>query len=262
MKEEKQQLDGGRGAETLDETFKRYACAQIRLFLFAGHDTTSGTMIYAYHLLATNPGCRARLRAEHDAVFGAGTDANRVGDLLSDDPGLLNRLPYTTACVKETLRLYPPASAMRIGDPNLILVGSDGTRYPTAGCNVWNLHLAIQRNPATWPSPHDFVPERWLAGPDDALHPPKGAWRPFEFGPRNCIGQTLALAELKIVLAMSVREFDIQPAYDEWDRLHPTTAVNAALGERAFQVEGGGGGAHAANRYPCRVRVAEGMAKA
>ncbi|OJD40674.1 cytochrome p450 [Diplodia corticola] len=250
-------------ATTLDETFKHYACAQIRLFLFAGHDTTSSTMVYAFHLLATNPDCLTRIRAEHDQVFGAGTSPDRVGDLLSADPNLLNQLTYTTACIKEALRLFPPASAMRVGGPDTVLVGSDGTRYPTAGCSVWGIHLAIQRNPAVFPQPNRFIPDRWLPMtlPGDPLHPAKGAWRPFEFGPRNCVGQTLAMAEIKILLAMTTRAFDFRPAYDEWDRLHPpghlggAGAIRTALGDRAYQVEGGGGGAHAANKYPCRVRM-------
>ncbi|KAL0264058.1 hypothetical protein SLS55_000002 [Diplodia seriata] len=228
----------------LDKSFKHYACAQIRLFLFAGHDTTSSTMVYTLHLLATNPDCLSRIRTEHDEVFGAGTSPDRVGDLLSANPHLLNQLPYTTACIKEALRLFPPASAMRVGGRSTVLTGSDGTRYPTVGCNVWGLHLAIQRNPAAFPQPNAFVPERWLptTKPDDPLHPPKGAWRPFEFGPRNCIGQTLAMAEIKVLLAMAVRQFDFRPAYDEWDGLHPGgRSVKTALGDRAYQVEGGGG---------------------
>ncbi|EOD52149.1 putative afln vera monooxygenase protein [Neofusicoccum parvum UCRNP2] len=238
--------------------FKQYACAQIRLFLFAGHDTTSSTMVYTYHLLATHPDCLSRIRDEHDRVLG--TDTSRAGDLLSSDPTLLNQLPYTTACIKETLRLFPPASSMRVGGTNTILVNDDGTRYPTAGCNVWALHLALQRNPAFFPSANAFVPDRWLAEAGDPLHPVKGGWRPFEFGPRNCIGQTLAMSEIKILLAMTARDLAFRPAYDEWDRLHPGhwNSIKTAMGERAYQVEGGGGGAHAADRYPCRVEMAGG----
>lgn len=240
----------------LDSTFLHYARSQIRLFLFAGHDTTSSAMVYVFHYLSLHPPCLARLRAEHDAVLGA--DRAAVGDVLSAQPTLLNQLPYTTACIREALRLFPPASSLRVGGDDTVLVDEDGTRYPTAGCNVWALHLALQRNPAVWgPTADRFLPERWMVtAPDDPLHPPKGAWRPFEFGPRNCIGQTLAMSELKIVLAMTAREFDFKDAYEEWDRLHPSKHVKTALGDRAYQVEGGGGGSHAANRYPCRVYFA------
>src|SRR5690242_8149482 len=39
----------------LDEHFTRYAIYQIRLFLFAGNDTTSSTIVYVFHLLSKHP---------------------------------------------------------------------------------------------------------------------------------------------------------------------------------------------------------------
>lgn len=46
----------------------------------------------------------------------------------------------------------------------------------------------------------------------------KDAWRPFEKGPRTCIGQELALLEMKIIMVMTLRYFDIKADYEEWDR--------------------------------------------
>ena len=239
--------------KSLDPVFKKAATAQLRLFMIAGHDTTSSTMAYTYYLLYSNPECLLRIRDEHDSVFG--TDISKAGQLLTKDPSLLNRLPYTTAVMKETLRLYPPASSMRIGGIDTVLTDEDGQQYPTANCNIWALHLAIHRNPEFWPQADKFIPDRWLVGPDDTLYPVKGGWRPFEFGPRNCIGQTLATTEIKVLLALTVREFDISHAYDEWDKLYPSGGIKTAMGDRAYQVEGGGGGSHPANKFPCRIVV-------
>lgn len=47
---------------------------------------------------------------------------------------------------------------------------------------------------------------------------PKDSWRPFERGPRACIGQELALLEMKIILAMTLRDYTFKPDYEEWDR--------------------------------------------
>jgi cytochrome P450 len=102
-------------AETLDPTFKRIAVNQIKMFIFAGHDTTSATICYAYHLLSRNPETLAKIRAEHDSVFGK--NAEETAEKICDDPLLLNQLPYTVAVIKETLRLYPPASTVRKGLP-------------------------------------------------------------------------------------------------------------------------------------------------
>lgn len=51
-----------------------------------------------------------------------------------------------------------------------------------------------------------FVPERWLELGAEKI--PAGAWRPFERGPCNCIGQELAMIEARIVIAMTARRFD------------------------------------------------------
>lgn len=237
---------------TLSKEFLDIACAQLRFFVFAGHDTTSSAIIYCYHALSERPDAMQRLRAEHDQVLG---DASTTEDAITENPHLLNQLPYTLAVIKEVLRLWPPASSMRGGKPGVSIVDDDGTSFPTDNCYVWTISLLLHRNPKYWKDPDSFLPERWLVGPEDPLHPIKGAWRPFEFGPRNCIGQTLALTELKVVLAMTARTFDIIPAYDQWDRKHRNNRIKTVEGNRAYQVEGGGGGAHPAERYPCTVTL-------
>ena len=75
----------------------------------------------------------------------------------------------------------------------------------------------------------------------------------MEFGPRSCIGQTLALLELRIALVMTMREFAITPAYDDWDQSHPRDGIKEVNGNRAYQAEKGGGGAHPADGLPCTV---------
>ncbi|KAI9162719.1 putative sterigmatocystin biosynthesis P450 monooxygenase stcS [Paramyrothecium foliicola] len=209
--------------KTLDPVFKKWATIEIRLFLFAGHDSTSSTICYCYYLLQSQPETMDRLRKEHDNVLG--TDFSQTAERICHQPTLINQLPYTTAVIKETLRLFPPASAMRGGFKGVFLQDTKGNRYPTEGANIWVLHSAIQRNPKYWADPFSFRPERWLVGPSDPLYPVKGGWRPFEHGPRNCLGQPLAMLDIKVTLALTIREFDICHAYDEWDHQHPTTKV-------------------------------------
>lgn len=70
------------------------------------------------------------------------------------------------------------------------------------------------RDPDLFPDPDPFRPERFL--PDSPFAPRhKDAWRPFEKGPRDCIGQELAMLEGRIALALAVRYFGFKTAYPE-----------------------------------------------
>jgi hypothetical protein len=214
---------------TMDPTFRATAIDQIKTFIFAGHDTTSSTIAYAFYLLHSNSRCHARMAAELDAVLGPVATAPAT---LTASPHLINNLPYTTAVFKEVLRIFPPASTLRWGGPpSSGLTFTDprtGTTYPLAGCEIWPVSHAIHRNETYFPRPLDFVPERFMPADSpefgefvDSLPgrtPPavhKDSWRPFEKGPRNCIGQELAMLETKVILALSVREFDFRVKFPE-----------------------------------------------
>ncbi len=240
--------------ERLDPEFRAFAIRQIRLFVFAGHDSTSSTICYMFHLLSQSPDALSRLRAEHDSVFGI--DLSATPSLLAEQPHLLNSLPFTNAVIKETMRLFPAATGIRRGAPGADLVDALGNRYPTDNTLIWILHPAMQRSSKYWTRPEEFLPERWLVGPEHELYPAtKGAWRPFEYGPRNCIGQGLVMVEMRVVLVMIGRELDFAPAYDEWDRLHPKKGLCHYRGDRAYQIEEGA--SHPADHYPCRVSISK-----
>lgn len=79
---------------------------------------------------------------------------------------------------------------------------------------MWIVSIAMGRSKRVWgPDVLEFKPERFM--PENADQVPPNAWRAFEKGPRNCIGQELALIEMKVVLAMTLREFEITGAFDE-----------------------------------------------
>jgi len=253
---------------SLRDDFARLAINQIRLFVFAGNDSTSSTIDYTYHLLSKHPEALAKLREEHDIVFGPiiGT-----ASLLKDQPTLLNQCTYTLAVIKEVLRLYPPSSSLREGRPGISVTDNKGNIYPTEDLGVTLMHYFIHRNTRFWPRASEFLPERWLAGPDHELYVSQsnGAYRPFEQGSRNCIAHTLVYNELRIVLILTARAFDISPAYEEWDLMQRQNEgllkrvarkwglvgekCKTVMGERAYQTSLAG--AHPADGYPCRVTL-------
>lgn len=222
--------------KAVDGTFKKLAMSQIKLFLFAGHDTTSSSICYIFYVLSLNPSALGRVCAEHDEILGSNLD--KTTSLIAQNPFLLNRLPYTLAVIKETLRMYPAVTSIRAGEPGFNVSDDQGRQFPTDGFLVWANSQTVQRDPAYWPRSDEFLPERWLVPPGDPLHPVKGAWRPFEYGPRNCIGQELAMIEMKIIMVMTLRRFHIEPAYEEMDHGRRFgKGVRTVYGERGYQIE-------------------------
>lgn len=201
----------------------------IKMFLFAGHDTTATTLAYSYFELYSNPSKLAAIRAEHDAVLGP--DASEAASRIAAEPALLNQMPYTLAVVKETLRLWPVVGTVRIGSKGFFLKSPEtGIQYPAEGFMLFGVSAAAHRNPNFWPEPDSFIPERFtVRDENDPLHPVKNAFRPWEQGPRNCIGQELASLELRLILALTVREFGMEPSYPD--------DAETFLGVKHYQVQ-------------------------
>ena len=70
---------------------------------------------------------------------------------------------------------------------------------------VWAVSQPLHRDPTYCPQPDAFIPERFLSeGIGNHTQPVAGAWRPFELGPRNRIGQELAMLELRIAMVLVI----------------------------------------------------------
>lgn len=229
----------------LDPTFKEGAINNMKVFLFAGHDTTSSTICYCYYYLSRDSACLATLTKELDEVLGPDPSPIATSDKLKVEPHLLSKLEYCTAVVREALRLQPPANTARMGQRGFFLRDPEtGEQLPTEHFMLWPVNSAIQRSSKYWSDPHSFIPERFM----DGAGYNKDAWIAFSKGTRNCIGQDLALMEVKIILAMTVRMFEVKMAYDEVSKLKgdgsgyrsETNGVQEMFGEEAYQVQVGG----------------------
>ncbi|KAF2455737.1 cytochrome P450 52A11 [Lineolata rhizophorae] len=209
---------------------------QIKTFLFAGHDTTAILLQWAIYELSRHPRALATLRAEHDEVLGPDTSPAAVIEAFTTrGEETMRRMKYTSAVIKEVLRLYPPAGTARFapkGTGFTLPVGADGRDACVDGMVLYICHHLIQRDRAVYGDTADvFVPERWLGDADtdaaasaaavaedsagtgagkprDDKRTPASAWRPFERGPRHCIGQELANIEARVILACIARRYD------------------------------------------------------
>ncbi|KAF2672341.1 cytochrome P450 [Microthyrium microscopicum] len=216
-----------KGLTNLTPELEENISAQIRTFLFAGHDTTSIALQWAFYFLYRHPDVRTTLVAELDSILGP--DQSPTGSLqtiLDRGEDALSKLPFLSAVIKETLRLYPPASAARMAPPGsgMMLQLDNGTEVCIDGLIIYVVHQGIMRDPAVFgPDENEFRPARWMGNTDMSMAAggldvkeavteqiPASAWRPFERGPRNCIGQELANLEAKTILASTVRGFEFE----------------------------------------------------
>ena len=165
---------------------------QMVTMIFAGHDTTTTSLTFAFWAIANHPEVRERFHEEVDSLDGPPT---------MDD---LDDLEYTEKVVQETLRMYPPVYALpRETDTE---VSFDGYRVPE-GETVALPIRTIQRDERWFDDPDEFQPDRWDGQLEKEIH--NFAYAPFGGGPRICIGNQFALLEAKVALATIGREYDL-----------------------------------------------------
>jgi cytochrome P450 len=175
---------------------------QALIFLIGGHDTTAGTIAMTLHLVASHEPVQDRLRAEAADVLGEGP----IG------PDELGRLTYTAQVVDEALRMYPPGHTLvRKAAVDTELLGREVPAGRIVAVSVWGIH----HNPAVWPEPHRFDPDRFDGHEGPAGARDRYAHLPFGRGPRSCIGDHLAMAELTIAVASVVRSCRLRPMVAE-----------------------------------------------
>lgn len=214
------------GIDELTEGQVSDICDQIKTFLFAGHDTTSILLSWIFYELSRNPRAKKAVREELDQIFGPDSNPASVRDKLLAPGGeeLVGRMTYISAVIKEALRLHPPASSARMTPPGsgFTLPTGTGEEFCVDGCVIYVCASIIQRDRNVYgDTADDFMPERWIGDSDtsektntDAADVkgdrkvPISAWRPFERGPRNCIGQELANIEARVILAVLARSYD------------------------------------------------------
>ncbi|KAL6904557.1 cytochrome P450 [Trichoderma evansii] len=193
------------GGRALGDDLLRLMLDNARGFMVAGSGTTTDTSSYILMLLSVFPDVLQKLREEHDQVFDK--DHNKTVQMLQEQPGLIRNLVYTTAVINETLRMFNVGMTVRAAPSNMPSMEYKGRSYPIKGQFVTNVTHMMHHDPKYFDEPKLFKPERFLAAEPSWPHQ---AYRPFEKGLRSCIGQPLAMDEMKIMLVMVARSFDFE----------------------------------------------------
>ncbi|XP_033758981.1 cytochrome P450 4B1-like [Pecten maximus] len=168
---------------------------EVDTFMFGGNDTTSTALKWAVYNLGKYPD-------EQDKVYREVCDV--TGDRKYIEWEDLGKLQRMTLFMKESMRLYPPATiTTRLINEPLEL---DGVYFP-AGTSVSVNFYYIHRHPDVYPDHSVFRPERFLPENSKDLDP--YAFLPFSAGPRNCIGQNFSMNEQKVILSRILKRFKI-----------------------------------------------------
>ncbi|KAK2985108.1 hypothetical protein RJ640_022986 [Escallonia rubra] len=199
-RKESEGVDASRQHDFLDVMLScQFSDTQINLLVLelfmAGTDTTTSTIEWAMAELVKNKEAMEKLRKELGKEIGA--------DSINESH--MSQLPYLHACVKETLRLHPPAPFLL---PHRALDTCEVMNYTIPQnsqviVNVW----AIGRDPTIWEDPLSFKPERFLdskldfRGQDFEL-------LPFGAGRRMCPGLPLGIKQVHLILASLVHRFE------------------------------------------------------
>ena len=173
---------------------------EIISLLFAGHETTANNLTWAWYELARHEKAEEDLWRQVETV------------LHGRNPTLIevSQLTYVRMVMDEILRLYPPTAQLarnsRVDDEVC------GYRLPANRMVMLNI-IAAHRNPAYWEHPDVFDPERF-----SPQHPAEGGQRayfPFGAGPHLCIGNSFALMEGQIILAMIAQRYRLRLQSDQ-----------------------------------------------
>ncbi|ROI83826.1 Leukotriene-B(4) omega-hydroxylase 2 [Anabarilius grahami] len=183
--------------------------AHADMFMFAGHDTTASALSWIFYNLAMHQDHQERCRAEVRSLLRDG----ETQDISWED---LSQLPFTTMCIKESLRLHSPVLALtRYYSQNM---KTPGDCVIPQGCLCLISIYGVHRNPEVWTDPEVFDPMRF--DPENSHGRSPHAFIPFSAGPRNCIGQNFAMAEIKVVVASTLSRFRILPGPKPVRRLY------------------------------------------
>ncbi|TPX51123.1 hypothetical protein SeLEV6574_g00480 [Synchytrium endobioticum] len=185
---------------TEEKEFVRHFVTMI----FAGHDTTASASAWALGYLCESSERKQKLAAELE----------QLGDAKLPTYEALDQLPYLTAVVKETLRLRPsaPSIARKLArDMTYEWTDKNGAvhrQFLPKGTESGYQPYCVMHSPDNYDTPETFDPERWLD--DRAKNYALYAYIPFGGGPRRCLGEKLALYEIKMIIVTVLRNFDIQ----------------------------------------------------
>ena len=188
--------DSEKPAQLLREFSDFEISMTVFTFLFASQDATSSASTWLFQLMADRPELLDRVRQENLEVRNGDREVRFSMDILE-------KMTFTRAVVKETLRYRPPVIMV----PYLVKKDfpvSDTFTAPKGSMIVPSVYPALH-DPEAYPNPDMFDPDRWITG--DAEKMTKN-WLVFGTGPHYCLGQTYAQLNLMAMIGKASMHLD------------------------------------------------------
>jgi cytochrome P450 len=182
----------------------------VTLFL-AGHETTAAALGFTLYELSYRPDLQERIA--EDARVGESSDT-------------------LEAVLKESLRLYPTVHLVArtaLKDVRL------GQYLVKQGEEVVLPLYVMQRSPRLFARPDAFEPERWTDAATERVFE-RYAHIPFSTGPRICIGQALAMAELRAIVSAVLSRFRLEPLSARAPQIDARMTLGPAAGSTRVRV--------------------------
>lgn len=193
----------------------------------AGFEPTKLALTYWFYLMGKHPNVQERMREEVLQAYKV------EGDHLSMET--LTSLPYTNQVISEIMRLYPPVSTVttRCAEKDWRY----GKYLIKKGTSVMVPVYQLHHDPQYWVEPEKFDPDRFSPENKHLINPI--VYQPFGIGPRECIGQRLALLELASAATHVLRHFRISlgPSQKPHLELYTYSVVLAPKGDVWIKVE-------------------------
>ncbi|ORY90828.1 cytochrome P450 [Leucosporidium creatinivorum] len=191
------------GAERPNLIVREYSDHEMALvllsFIFASQDAMSSSLTFGFQHLADYPEVLAKVREEQTAVRGDDTESPITLEWLE-------QMPYTNAVTREVLRHRPPVLMV----PYLVKKAfpmTDDYTVPKGTMLIpsfWNsLH-----DPAVYPDPDEFIPERWMPGGANYGMADSKNWLVFGAGAHRCIAQNYVFMHMTACLGSAAMLMD------------------------------------------------------
>lgn len=157
-------------------------------------ETVSSALAFAFYELVRDP-------SQQDKLF------KEIQNINIYDRVELQACTHLTAVINETLRLYPPVptGGNRLTPPSGVTFNNI---YIPGGVTIVAPKYVIQRLESSYESADQFIPERWTTRP--SMVKDNRGFTPFSQGKYSCIGKSLAMSELRFVIALLLKKFEVQ----------------------------------------------------